>query len=439
MGVNQHAGISHEPLIMNINRRQLLQVGLTSSALLPFGLAPGTVLGASEKKSTADAVLFLNLAGGPSHLDTLDMKENLPIETKSEFSATSSKISGLAVCEHLPKIAAAADQFTLIRGISHTTGDHPQGQAYISTGNRPTVVVKHPSYGSVIMKEMPGDPDLPPYVAIPQTEWSAGYMGDGFSPFKTNAVPRPGQTFSVRGISPAPGLTSEKINRREQLLGKLNNRMRNGDTNSPLLEAMDTFSKKALNMITSQRTQTAFDVNREPASIQKMFAADEVSQSMLLATRLIASGVRFVTVTQAGWDTHLDNFVGHKRLMPPFDNAITAAVSALRQKGLLERTLVIAMGEFGRTPTINQNAGRDHYPRANWCLITGGGVQPGRLIGATDAKGAAPTDDTDIKPDDIGASIFHAMGIDHHKEYTTRTGRPVSLIPNGRVIDGLFS
>lgn len=423
---------------MKLNRRQMLQLGVAGSAMLPFGLAPHSLLGAESKPSTADAVLFLNLAGGPSHLDTLDMKENLPSEMKSEFAATSSKIPGLAVCEHLPKIAARADEFTLIRGVSHTTGDHPQGQAYIATGNRPTVVVKHPSYGSIIAKEMPGDPDLPPYVAIPQTEWSAGYMGDAWSPFKTNAVPRPGETFSVRGISPPPGLTPEKIDRRQALLGKLNNRLRREDTNSPLLEAMDTFSERAYSMITSERTQTAFNVSREPASIQKMFAADEVSQSMLLATRLIASGVRFVTVTQAGWDTHLDNFTGHKRLMPPFDSAITSAVSALREKGLLERTLVIAMGEFGRTPTINQNAGRDHFPRANWCLMTGGGVQPGRLIGSTDAKGTAPADDTDIRPDDIGASILHSLGIDHHKEYVTRTGRPVSLIPHGRVIGELF-
>ncbi|MAT16098.1 MAG: hypothetical protein CMJ46_12615, partial [Planctomyces sp.] len=393
---------------------------------------------APTHKTTADSVLFLNLAGGPAHLDTLDMKDNLPAETRSEFQAISSKLPGLKICEHLPKLATVIDHFTLIRGISHTSGDHPQGQAYIASGNRPNPAVKYPSYGSVIMKELPGDPDLPPYVAIPQTEWSAGYMGDAFAPFKTNAVPRPGQPFSVRGISPAKGLTVDKIDRREKLLKDLDTRMREVDTNSQLLEALDTFGQRAFSMITSSRTQQAFDVNAEPESIRKLFAADEVSQSLLLGVRLLESGCRFVTVTSQGWDTHLDNFTGHKKLLPPLDAGLTAAMTALKEKGLLDRTLVVAMGEFGRTPKINQNMGRDHYPRANWCLMAGGGVQPGQLIGATDANGSGPTEDTDIHPDDLGASIFHALGIDHHKEYYTKTGRPVSLIPNGRVIKSLF-
>ena len=388
--------------------------------------------------ASADSVLFLNLGGGPAHLDTLDMKENLPEETRSEFASVSSKLPGLAVCEHFPKIAAAADQFTLIRGISHTTGDHPQAQSYIATGNRPTPALTYPSYGSVVTKELPGDADLPPYVAIPQTEWSAGYMGDAFAPFATNAVPKPGEPFSVRGISLAEGITVEKVNRREQLLKDVDTRFRDVDTNSQLLEALDTFSRQAYSMITSERTQRAFDVSREPQSIQKLFAGDEVGQSLLLGVRLIEAGVRFVTVTNQGWDTHLDNFVGHKRLMPPVDAGFTAALAALRDKGLLDRTLVVVMGEFGRTPKINQNVGRDHYPRANWCVMAGGGVRPAQLIGATDEKGEGPTPDTEIHPDDLGASILHALGIDHHTEYYTRTGRPASLIANGRVIDGLF-
>ena len=422
----------------HISRRGILQAGLLGTAGLALPDYLRMAHANETRQATADAVLFLNLAGGPAHLDTLDMKENLSAETKSEFSPIGSKIPGLMVCEHLPRLAASIDQFTLIRGISHTTGDHPQGQAYIATGNRPSPALKYPSYGSVVMKELPGDPDLPPYVAIPQTEWSAGYMGDGYAPFKTNAVPKPGEAFSVRGISPAAGVTLDKIERREKLLSDLDTRLREANTDSPLLEALDTFSGQAFSMITSDKTQQAFDVSREPDSIRKLFSSDEVSQSLLLGVRLIEAGVKFVTVTSQGWDTHLDNFEGHKKLMPPLDQGLTAAVTALREKGLLERTLVVTMGEFGRTPKINQNMGRDHYPRANWCLMTGGGVKPAQVIGATDAKGEGPTDDTDIHPDDLGASIFHALGIDHHKEYYTRTGRPVSLIPNGRVMHDLF-
>ena len=237
----------------------------------------------------------------------------------------------------------------------------------------------------------------------------------------------------------AAGITVEKVARRQKLLKEIDTAFRNVETNSQLLEAFDTLGQQAYSMITSKRTREAFDVSREPESISKLFDPNELGQSLLLATRLIESGVPFVTVTNQGWDTHLDNFKGHARLLPPFDASLTAAVTALREKGLLERTLVVAMGEFGRTPKINQNVGRDHYPRANWCLMTGGGVRPGQLIGATDDAGTGPTDGTDIHPDDLGASIFHALGIDHHNEYYTKTNRPVSLIPHGRVISELFS
>jgi uncharacterized protein (DUF1501 family) len=263
-------------------------------------------------------------------------------------------------------------------------------------------------------------------------------MGDSFAPFKTNAIPKPGQPFAVRGITLPDGLTTEKVARREVLLNQLNQTFRKADTNSPLLHALDTFGQQAYSMITSQRTLEAFDVSREPESIQKLFAADDFGQSMLLAVRLVEAGVRFLTVTNTGWDTHTDNFAGHKKLIPPLDDAITAGLAALQMKGLLERTLVVIMGEFGRTPKINQNVGRDHYPRTNCCLMTGGGVRAGQLIGATDSAGESPTPDTDLHPDDIAASILHAVGIDHHTEYFTRTNRPVSLVANGRIISGLF-
>lgn len=420
------------------NRRGALRTGVSVATGMTFSGALPSALAADAGPATADAVLFLNLAGGPAHLDTLDMKPDGPTETKGEFAPIQTKIPGLTVCEYLPGFAQVADQFTVLRGISHTVGDHPQGQSYISTGNRPTPALQYPSLGSVVTKEEPGDPDLPTFMAIPDTEWTAGYMGDSYAPFKTNAIPKPGQPFAVRGITLPQGLTVDKVARREQLLRRLNRTFQAADTNSQLLDALDTFGQQAYSMITSRRTLEAFDVSREPAAIQQLFEQDDLGQSLLLAVRLIEAGVKFITVTNAGWDTHTDNFVGHKRLIPPLDKAITATLSALRSKAMLERTLVVIMGEFGRTPKINQNVGRDHYPRANWSLMTGGGVKPGQLIGATDAGGENPTDDTDIHPDDLGASILHTLGIDHHKEYYTRTKRPVSLVPNGRIISELF-
>ncbi|MEO1995256.1 MAG: DUF1501 domain-containing protein [Planctomycetaceae bacterium] len=421
-----------------VSRRTTLQIGFLglAGASLPNG--QHSTSAAEQPASQADAVLFLNLAGGPSHLDTLDMKPGGPAETRGEFKPIQASLPGLVCCEHLPKIAHMSDQFSILRGISHSAGSHPLGQSYISTGNRPSPAVAYPSLGSIVAREMSGFRDLPPYIAIPQTEWNAGYMGHGFAPFKTNAVPKPGQPFSVRGISLSEGVTLEKVHRREALLQTMNTKFRDLAQDSQLVEALDTFGQQAHSMITSKRTQTAFDVAQEPRSLQKLFGANELEQSLLLATRLIEHGVRFVTVTNPGWDTHLDNFRGHRRLLPPFDAGLTAAITALQEKGLLARTLVVAMGEFGRTPKINENVGRDHYPAANWCVLAGGGVRSGQLIGSTDKAGVRPSADTEIAPDDIGASILHALGIDHHREYHTKSGRPVSLIPQGTPIAGLF-
>ena len=276
-------------------------------------------------------------------------------------------------------------------------------------------------------------------MAIPVTEWKAGYLGDAYAPFKTNAVPKPGQPFQVRGISLAEGMTIEKVQRRERLLKKIDQRFRQADTGSQLLEALDKFGGQAQNMILSERSREAFDVTREPESIQKRFAADELNQSLLLGCRLIQYGARFVTVTNQGWDTHKDNFSGHEKLLGPLDSGLPAMIATLEEKGLLERTLVVVMGEFGRTPKINQNIGRDHYPRANWCLLAGGGVQPGQLIGGTDKGGTAADDATHIKPDDIGATIYHTLGIDPRTEYYTKTGRPAMLVPHGEVMHELFA
>ena len=184
-----------------------------------------------------------------------------------------------------------ADRFSILRGISHSAGSHPLGQSYISTGNRPSPAVIYPSLGSVVAKEMPGYDDLPPYIAVPGTEWNAGYMGDGHAPFKTNAVPVPGKPFAVRGLSLAGGLSLEKVNRREALLKDINTKFRALEQDSQLVEAFDTFGEQAYRMITSRRTQTAFDISQEPMSIQKLFGASELEQSLLLATRLIENGV----------------------------------------------------------------------------------------------------------------------------------------------------
>ncbi|MFP6621268.1 MAG: DUF1501 domain-containing protein [Pirellulaceae bacterium] len=422
----------------NISRRSFLGVGCAGAAGLSLPLGLGSLLAAETEKRRADAVLFINLAGGPSHLETLDMKPAGPADTRGSFGHVQSKIPGLVVSEYMPKYAARADRYTLVRGISHSTGDHPQGQQYLATGNRPTPALQFPAIGSIVSRVYPGEGEIPPFVAIPECDWHAGYMGDAYAPFKTNATPKKGEPFEVRGITLPEGLTVSKVRRRNQLLKDLDGRFAGSQNNRNLTGALKSLGEQAESMILSSRTRDAFDVSKEPESIQSLFADNDLGQGLLLATRLIEFGAPFVTMTHKGWDTHLDNFTQHKELVPAFDNGLDAVVSAFQQKGLLDRTLVIAMGEFGRTPKINKDRGRDHFPRNNFCVMAGAGTHQGLLLGGSDASGSGPDDQTEIKPDEIAATILQAVGIDHHKEYYTNTGRPVTLVANGRVLNEVF-
>ena len=367
------------------------------------------------------------------------MKPEAPVEEQGEFEMIQTSIPGLTACEHLPKLASMIDRFTLIRGITHSAGAHPLANQYLFSGNRPSPAAVYPAFGSVIMKERPVFPDLPGFVAIPNSDMTPGYMGVAYAPLNTTEVPRKGQPFQMRGLSLADGVSIDQVNQRARLLEDLDITFRELESNSEVLEAMDGFSRKAQQMILSPRAREAFDTSNESQAVADMFDRDEFSQSLLLAARLAEHGVRFVTVMHRGWDTHLDNFRRLKgELLPAFDAGITALLRALEAKGILDSTLVVATGEFGRTPTINKNTGRDHWPRSMWTLITGGGVKPGQLIGGTDTKGHGPNDSTDFAPEDLGASIYHALGVNHHKSYHT-LGRPLELVADGEVIEGLFA
>lgn len=426
---------------IHFSRRRLLQVGFLSGVGLSLAdyLRATALGGETLRRPTADAVIFVHLAGGPAHLDTLDMKSDAPSEERSPFAMIDTAVAGVPACEHLPRVAKVLDRFALVRGISHATGDHLLANQFLFSGNKPSAAIRYPAVGSVLTKERPSADDIPSFVSIPNSDMNPGFLGVEFAPFKTTAVPQPGKPFEMRGLSLAQGMTVEKFRRRESLRTDLDTAFRDVDAAADVLDGLDRFGKKALEMILSPRAREAFDVSRESPAIAKTFAADELSQSCLLATRLVESGVRFVSVTHQGWDTHSDNFESLKnKLLPSLDAAVPALIDALMQKGLLERTLVVVTGEFGRTPKINKLAGRDHWPRTMWTLVTGGGVRANQLIGGTDRHGHGPDADTKLKPDDLAASIYQALGVDHRHEYHTKTGRPVILVQQGEPITGLF-
>ena len=425
-----------------VQRRDFLKVGAVSGFGLGMGL-PQFLAKAKEgdlnPKAKGKAAIFVRLAGGPTHMDTFDLKPDAPDSHRGEFKEIKTNVPGVRFCEHLPKLAKVADKFAILRGVSHTLAAHALGTQYLMTGNRPLPSLRYPSYGAVVSKEMGSPKELPAFVAVPnQGNYPTGFLGVEYGPFETGSTPTAGQPMQVRGLA-LRGITLDDVDRRNNMVAKYDQAFGSFAKNDKILAGMDEFSAKAYQMMRSTKAREAFDLTKESAGITGMFDDQPFSQSCLLATRLVESGVKFVTLNLGGWDTHNDNWNRLKdRNLPALDAGLSGLYRALDEKGLLESTSVFVTGEFGRTPKINQRVGRDHYPRAMFCLMAGGGMQGGQVIGASDAKGEGPKDRA-ISPDDVAASFMHSLGIDPTKEYHTPTGRPVMIVRDGKVIPELFS
>ncbi len=424
-----------------LRRRDFLKVGAIGTGLTLSGYLKKAQAG-EIKGAKATNAIFINLTGGPSHMDTFDLKPNAPVENRGTFNPIKTNVDGVEISEHLPKLAACADKFAILRGVTHTLGAHELGTEYVNTGSRPIPSLEYPGYGSVVTKERPADKDIPPFVAIPNSNQRPGFLGVQYAPLNTTAAPRVGQPFNVRGIALSGGLTIEEVERRQNLLADLDRTFAAVESNSQLLPGLDRFSEQAHAIITSKRARAAFDISKESPEFAKPFGEDPFGLSCLLATRLIESGVRFVATTLGGWDTHQDNFTKLKTgLLPKLDTGLSALFTGLEQKGLLDSTVVFITGEFGRTPKINTRSaegGRDHYPRCMFMLMAGGGVRGGQVIGESDDTASGPRNEG-ISPDDVAASFYHALGIDHTQEYQTNTGRPITIVRDGTVIQKLFS
>lgn len=424
-----------------IGRRDFLQAGVVVGAGLNLAsFAQLSAAGSVGPGAKARSAIFVNLNGGPSHLDTFDPKPDAPSEYRGEFNTIQTCLPGIAISEHLPRIATCMDKFTLLRGVSHSVAAHELGTKYVNTGNRPLPSLEFPGYGAVVSKERPGIPELPPFVAIPNSAQRAGYLGVRYAPMNTTSTPVIGTPFRVRGISMSGGLTIDDVERRRNLLSRLDRTFSDVEQNSQLLEGMDEFGKQAHTVITSEKAQDAFDIGRESPEFSKQFGSSSLGASCLLALRLVEAGVRFITVSNGGWDTHRDNWnVLKTRQLPALDDALSGLFTGLAARGLLESTIVYVTGEFGRTPKINtERVGRDHYPRNMFMLLGGGGVKGGQVLGESDETGSMPRGDG-FSPDDVAASFYHALGIDHTQEYHTTTGRPVMIVRNGHVIPELFA
>lgn len=427
-------------------RRELLRF----TGLSLFGLTLPGYLRAREIVSSfapkAKSCILIWLDGGPSHLEMFDPKPDAPLEVRGPFKPTSTDVPGIQICEHLAKTAKITRHLAIIRSMTSPLGEHGLANEYLLTGYKPSPVLNYPTYGSVLSHLRQSGAALPPYIAVPEPRSShgAGFLGAKFEPFTIGGNQQRGD-LRVRDLDAFPGVDETRIARRREFLTEFDNAQARIEKNDA---PPDGAFEQAFRLVTSPAAKAAFDLSAEDDRSRAKYGSRTIGQSCLLAKRLNAADVPFVTVYDAGWDTH-DNldlqlragYAGAKEgvgLIPNFDMAFASLIEDLAHSGRLDETLVIAMGEFGRTPKLNQRGGRDHWPRVFSVVMAGGGVRGGQVIGSSDRVGESPKDDP-VTPVDLACTIYTLLGIDPHQELHTSDGRPAPINQGGKVISQLLA
>ena len=428
--------------------------GLSLEQLLRHEAKAATV----APKSTArkPSVIILWMRGGPSHIDMWDTKPNAPVEFRGEFGTMPTKVPGITLSDMLPMCAQVMDKWSIIRSLHHGDAGHSAGDQICFTGYpsgpNPDENI-YPSCGSIVSRQLGHlDPRLPSYVMIPRNVPGTGaaYLGAAHKAFETNADPANPGPFKVPNFQLPEGVSVERVGDRRELLAGFDKLRRDVDAGGQM-HALDRFGHQAWDILTSPAARDAFDLDREPEPVRERYgfmpafdpkAADRCgspawSQRILLARRLVEAGVRLVTVDLRWWDTHVKGFESLKLgFLPRFDRAYSALIEDLETRGLMDSTMVIAWGEFGRTPRVNANAGRDHYPNVFSAALAGGPVKGGRVVGASDEKGAFPKTNPKT-PQDVLMTMYRHLGIDTTAQYLHLTGRPIPVLPSGKVIEEL--
>jgi Protein of unknown function (DUF1501) len=434
------------------SRRELLRVGALGVAGLTLpDLLRGRESSPSAGRPLADSCILVFCWGAPSQFETFDPKPDAPDGIRGEFGVTKTKLPGIIFGEHIPLLAERNDRYSLIRTCAQTSTHHQSAAYEALTGyppSRDAVALTatpgdHPNLGSIVAKYAPGHGSLPRFVQLPQLASDvgnltpgqfAGFLGRQFDPLAVIKDPnRP--NFNVAELSLPADVSPSRLEDRASLLRQV-------DQQTRLLEesvearGLNAYQERAVKLLTSPAVKQAFDLGRESAALRDRYGRNTLGQSCLLARRLVEAGVKLVTVCsgfngktpQDAWDTHKDNFRKLKnQLLPPLDRGVSALLDDLAQRGLSERTLLLVMGEFGRTPRINKDAGRDHWQHCYSVLFSGGGVKPGRVLGQSDRNGAYPIHGRVRSPGDICATIYHHLGIEPHAEMQDQSGKPMPL------------
>lgn len=412
------------------SRRDFLRLG----GFAVGGVSLPQVLAAAGGRSDVSCLVYFHTGGLCQH-DSFDPKPAAPREVRGGFGTIPTTVPGVRFSELLPRCAKNFDRFAVIRSMYSLEAIHEKAKQYAFSGQRPNNAYKHPVYGSVVAREQGARNGLPPFVVIPRKDICAdpGFLGSAYAPFITGDPNK--ERFSVQDLTLPTGLGLEEARGRAALLSKLDSRLE-AIEKSGVVDSMDHFYQKALDLVRSPEAKRAFDIGAEPESLRDAYGRTTGGQGALLARRLIEAGVRLVTVFHGGYDTHSDNDATNKKLYPEFDQAFSTLLEDMDSRGLLDTTLVLAIGEFGRTPEINHSAGRDHWPGVFSIAVAGAGVPGGQVIGASDAMGAEPVD-RPVSIEDLGATIYRKLGIDTHTEYHA-LGRPIRINDGGEPIRELF-
>jgi hypothetical protein len=432
-----------------LTRRDFVRAG----ALGAFGLTlPGFLAGraraaaqsatlATAASPRAKSVLLVYLGGGLSHHDSFDLKPDAPDEVRGKYKSIPSNVTGLRVGELLPKMAQQMDKVCLVRSQSHENDHHETATNWVLCGRFGSPFGDYPSMGAVVAQQTGFTGILPPYVAIPKNPsftWELGksaWLGGRYESFKAGNPND--KDFRVRDLAVAKDAQAHQSERRRDLLAAVDTlgaRIKSNDQ----MATYDEFQRRAADMVLSTDAQAAFDMNAEPAELRDRYGRTEFGQGCLLARRLIERGVKFAQVNYSGWDHHAKIFQSLDKKLPDFDAGFATLIQDMHERGLLKETLVVCFGEFGRTPKINKDAGRDHWGRAGSMLFAGAGVQGGRIIGATDKEGAFVTD-RPVRPADVAWTIYDAVGIDPRTELRMPDGRPISILDQGSRVNELYA
>lgn len=415
-------------------------IGLSLPHFLQLQETQAKIKKYASKEGTAKNVIFIYLPGGAAHQETWDPKPYAPIEYRGPMGSIPTNVEGVRINEKLQHTAKVADKITICRSMTHGEAAHQRGTHNMFTGYRPSPAIKYPSMGSVVTHEFGPRNNLPQYVCIPNQpneHAGTGYLSSSFAPFSLGADPARGN-FNVRDLKLPGGVDDSRFARRRKVLDTVNDHFVSKKENNDSLEAVDSFYQRAYAMVSSEKAREAFNIDAEPGKLRDQYGRNSAGARMLMGRRLVESGVRFVTMTYGGWDMHSNIERGIERRVPEFDKAFASLIRDLDDRGMLKETLVCVASEFGRTPKINGNAGRDHWPKVFSVVLAGGGVKEGFVYGSSNATASEP-EDQPLSVVDWATTIYDCIGIVADKELMAPGGRPIEIVDGGKVVKDLLT